>query len=177
MGYTVTIEQGESFDGSPVRPTYHISQGNEFDPTILDGDYYEDEFGKVHHRYADLDQARVHEIEDQAYYGTEDDEPSDDPIYEEQDIDVAELATDTSDTLVSFDGNTLSSDEYNDGLVNQLSSEGDSDLADVMALNGQCIRGEISPNEARRMMDAHYGPELSERLWQQANSYFLYFLD
>jgi hypothetical protein len=75
MALTVTYVPGESLDGSPTEPSFHVSRGHNLHHGMVEDDgYYEDELGQVRHSYADLDESRVHQIEDQIYYGYDADE-------------------------------------------------------------------------------------------------------
>jgi hypothetical protein len=66
MAYTVTCET-EADDGTPIEPIFHVNRGHELHHGLVDddSDYYEDQFGNLHHKYADLDPQRVHDLEDQ----------------------------------------------------------------------------------------------------------------
>jgi hypothetical protein len=81
MALTVTYVENEAADGSYAEPTYHVSRGHELHHGMVsDDDYYEDEFGNIRNRYSDLDEDRVHQIEDQAFYGYEDEDAEPDDV-------------------------------------------------------------------------------------------------
>lgn len=77
MAYTVTCET-EADDGTPIEPIFHVNRGHELHHGLVDddSDYYEDQFGNLHHKHADLDPQRIHAIEDQ-FDGESDFEDSD----------------------------------------------------------------------------------------------------
>jgi len=75
MALTVTYVENEAADGSFAEPSYLVSRGHELHHGMVSDDgYYEDEFGNIRHSYSDLDEGRVHQIEDQAFYGYDQDE-------------------------------------------------------------------------------------------------------
>jgi len=81
MALTVTYVENESADGSYAEPSYVVSRGHELHHGMVsDDDYYEDEFGNIRHSYSDLDEDRLHQIEDQAFYGYEDEDAEPDDV-------------------------------------------------------------------------------------------------
>lgn len=56
MAITCTIEQGEPIDGQPSEPVFHVSRSTDLHHGMVDDDgYYEDDEGRIHNRYADIE--------------------------------------------------------------------------------------------------------------------------